>query len=252
MVRHKYNNPPIEEAICEFRFAPGTAWNLTVPGLFYEKIKDVYPGEPQQQNLIQAEFQIGQVPANPEIALKQAMTRLLFQSADGKKLVGVGHDTLSIHSLHPYEGWEDFSQRIDESFRAYSEVSKPAGVIRIAVRYINRIAILGNQDIELSDYFNIYPQYPDGIPVKMSGFLTRTESIYEDTPIGLKITLSDVVSPASQAVFILDLEVFQDWVEKPLVIEELIASLHELKSREGQVFEKLITDRTRELFNVVK
>jgi uncharacterized protein (TIGR04255 family) len=252
MVRHKYNNPPIEEAICEFRFAPGAAWNLTVPGLFYEKVKDVYPGEPQQQNLIQAEFQIGQVPANPEIALKQATTRLLFQSADGKKLVGVGHDVLSIHSLQPYEGWEDFSQRINESFQAYLEVSKPVGVIRVAVRYINRIVISGNQDIELNDYFNVYPQYPDDIPVKMSGFLTRTESTYEDTPIGLKITLSDAIGSPSQAVFILDLEVFQDWVEKPLVIEELIDSLHELKYREGQVFEKLITDRTRELFDVVK
>ena len=163
MTRHKYNNPPIEEALCEFRFAPSSPWNLTVPGLFYEKIKAVYPGEPRQQNLIQAELQIGQEPANAEVALRQSMAKLLFQSADAKKLVGVGYDTLSIHSLRPYEGWEYFGQRIDESFQTYLEVAKPTGVTRIAIRYINRIAISGNQDVDLSEYFT----EPHGLPPKL-------------------------------------------------------------------------------------
>lgn len=252
MTRHKYNNPPIEEALCEFRFAPGPAWNLTVPGLFYEKIKDAYPGEPQQQNLIQAEVQIGQVPANSEVALRQGMTKLLFQSADAKKLVGVGYDLLSIHSLRPYEGWESFGPRINESFQAYLEVAKPVGVTRIALRYINRIAISANQAIQLNEYFTIYPQLPDGVPGNISGFLNRTESIYEDIPIRLAIILSDVVGPVEEAVFILDLEASQDWVEKPLAVEEALSNLHELKQREGQAFESLITDRARELFDVIK
>lgn len=49
MVQRQYRNLPIEEAVCEFRFAPGSAWNLTVPGLFYEKIKDFYTGELDEQ-----------------------------------------------------------------------------------------------------------------------------------------------------------------------------------------------------------
>jgi len=28
MTRRQYRNPPITEAVCEFRFAPGQAWNL--------------------------------------------------------------------------------------------------------------------------------------------------------------------------------------------------------------------------------
>ncbi|MEA5551577.1 TIGR04255 family protein, partial [Anabaena cylindrica UHCC 0172] len=176
MIRYQYRNPPIEEAVCEFRFAPGLAWNLTVPSLFYEKIRDAYPGEPQQQNLIQAEFQIGQMPANPEFAFRQNMSKLLFQSADTKKLVGVGPDTLSIHSLRPYEGWEHFKQRIDNAFHNYLDVAKPIGVTRIALRYINKIAVV-KHEIELSEYFTVYPQLPDGVPTIISGFLTRTESI---------------------------------------------------------------------------
>jgi uncharacterized protein (TIGR04255 family) len=251
MTRRQYSNPPIEEAVCEFRFAPGSAWNLTVPGLFYEKIKDAYPGEPRQQNLIATEVVAGQTPANPEFTVRQGVNKLLFESKDTKRLVGVGNNVLSIHSLRPYEGWEEFRQRIDEAFEVYLEVAKPVGVTRIALRYINRIAIPSNQEIELRDYFTIYPQIPkDGVPSKMTAFLTRTELIYEDIPIRLVLNLSDAIAPAEQIVIVLDLEIFQDWVEKPLSLQEAISNLYELKQREGQAFENLITDRTRELFNV--
>ncbi|PMB39129.1 hypothetical protein CEN47_05450, partial [Fischerella thermalis CCMEE 5319] len=168
-----------------------------------------------------------------------------------KRLVGVGNNVLSIHSLRPYEGWEEFRQRIGEAFQVYLEVAKPVGVTRIALRYINRIAIPSNQEIELRDYFTIYPQIPkDGVPNKMTAFLTRTELIYEDTPIRLVLNLSDAIAPAEQIVIVLDLEIFQDWVEKPLSLQEAISNLYELKQREGQAFENLITDRTRELFYV--
>ena len=36
----KYLNPPIVEAVCEFRFTSDTQWDLAVSGLLYKKIKD--------------------------------------------------------------------------------------------------------------------------------------------------------------------------------------------------------------------
>jgi uncharacterized protein (TIGR04255 family) len=33
-----YPNPPLIEAICEFRFNPGQTWVWTVPGLIYNEI----------------------------------------------------------------------------------------------------------------------------------------------------------------------------------------------------------------------
>ncbi|MEH2458591.1 TIGR04255 family protein [Nostoc sp.] len=250
MTRRDYLNPPIEEAVCEFRFAPSTEWNLTVPGLVYEKIRDSYPGEPRQQNLIAAEILAGKMPTNPEVTAKMSFTKLLFSSVDTKRLVGVGPDLLSVHSLRPYEGWGDFKKRIDQALKAYLEVSKPVGVTRIALRYINRIVIPSVESVEIYDYFTAYPQIPDGIPSHMSGFLTRTESIYDDIPVKLVIILADTEAPKGQIVFMLDLDVSQDWTEKSLSLEEAVSSLHELKEREGRVFETLITDRTRELFDV--
>jgi len=253
MSHRKYKNSPIEEAVCEFRFAsdPGLQWNLTVPGLLYEKIKHSYPGEPKQQNLIQTEFQVGlQLPINPGFAFKQGTTKLLFQSADTKKLVGVGPDMLSIHSLRPYEGWDSFAKRINESFRSYIEVAKPHGIKHLALRYINKIAI-PEQNIDLGKYFTVYPLIPEGIPDNVSSFLVRTQTIYTDIPIVLKITLSDIVNPDGQPVFILDIELSQNYEQESLDIQASLAALHELKQRERKAFESLITDHTRELFDVI-
>ncbi|GAA6620650.1 TIGR04255 family protein [Scytonema sp. NUACC26] len=249
MAQRQYRNPPIEEAVCEFRFAPGLAWNLTVPGLFYEKIKDFYTGEPQQQHLVAAELQTIPQPQNSEITVTQRVTKLLFPSANATRLVGVGPDVLSIHILRPYEGWDEFRGRISQAFDVYLEVVKPVGVKRTALRYINRIVIPEKQDIDLSQYFTIYPQVPDGISTRVSAFLNRTELIYEDLPIELALTLSDTSDPTEKPEFLLDLEISQEWTDDSLAPEEALSSLNELKQREGQAFESLITDRTRELFD---
>lgn len=250
MTRRDYLNPPIEEAVCEFRFAPSTEWNLTVPGLVYEKIRDFYPGEPRQQNLIAAEILARKIPTDPEITTRTSVTKLLFSSVDTKRLVGVGPDLLSVHSLRPYEGWDDFKKRIDQALKAYLEVSKPVGVTRIALRYINRIIIPFVDAVQLEEYFTLSPQVPDGIPSNMSGFVTRLESIYDDIPVRLVIVLTDAEVREGQADFILDLDISQDWTEKSLSLEEVLSNLHELKQRQRQVFENLITDSTRELFGV--
>jgi len=39
----KYAKPPIVEAVCEFRLTHDTRWDLTVPGLLYEKLKASFP-----------------------------------------------------------------------------------------------------------------------------------------------------------------------------------------------------------------
>ena len=44
----RYKNPPIVEALCEFEFISSQPWDLTIPGLIYEKVKDEFPDKRQQ------------------------------------------------------------------------------------------------------------------------------------------------------------------------------------------------------------
>ncbi|MGH7598840.1 MAG: TIGR04255 family protein, partial [bacterium] len=38
-----YKNPPLLEAVCEFKFQPHSSWNPAVPDLIYEKVKTQFP-----------------------------------------------------------------------------------------------------------------------------------------------------------------------------------------------------------------
>ena len=118
MARRQYKNPPIEEAVCEIRFAAGAEWNLTFPSRFYERIKDQYPGKPRQQALMEAQLQAAPRVENPMFQLRQESAKLLFPNADERRLVGIGPNVLSVHVLRPYTGWEDFRSRIEEAYLA--------------------------------------------------------------------------------------------------------------------------------------
>lgn len=249
MKRRQYRNPPIEEAVCEFRFAPGPEWNLTVPGRFYEKVKGSYAGKPRQQNLVEAEFQINPQPENPAITVKQGFTKIQFPNTDDQRLVAVGPDTLSVHILRPYLGWEEFEIRIKEALQAYQDIAEPVGVRRIALRYIDRIVIPAVEAIALEEYFTAPPQTPEEFPKNISAFLTRIESVYDDLPIKLVLTFADTEAPAGQTAFILDLDMSQNWIEEPLPFAEAVAHITELKQRQSMAFEAFITDRTRDLFD---
>ena len=50
--RRRYRNPPIEEALCEFRFLPGQEWDLTIPGKLHVILGEEYNGKPQEQKLV--------------------------------------------------------------------------------------------------------------------------------------------------------------------------------------------------------
>lgn len=44
----KYSNPPLIEAVCAFRLTPNTPWDITIPGLLYEPLKDAFPNREQR------------------------------------------------------------------------------------------------------------------------------------------------------------------------------------------------------------
>ena len=98
--RRRYRNPPIEEALCEFRFEPGRDWDLTIPGKLQTAIGDEYIGKPQEQRVIKVglEAQGGQ-PSN--LRFGEGLAKVQLVTSNGKRMVGVGPDVLSIHMLRP-------------------------------------------------------------------------------------------------------------------------------------------------------
>ncbi len=60
----KYKNPPVVEALCEFQFISDKSWDLTLPGLIYERVKSEFPVK--QQTEISIQF----VPQRKDLSIK--------------------------------------------------------------------------------------------------------------------------------------------------------------------------------------
>ncbi len=251
--RRRYKNPPVEEALCEFRFKPGQAWDLTIPGKLQAAFGDEYVGKPQEQRVFQVGLQVqGDKPSNLQFG--EGLARVQLVTGDGKRMVGVGPDVLSIHMLRPYQdprepgrgGWEEFRPRIETALEAYSEVAQPVGVIRVAIRYINRI-VIPQGTVRIEQYLKSALPEVDGLPNHVTNFMSRVDYMYQDD-VRIVLSQGSIDAPPDQVSFLLDLDVIWEKTE-PVDESRALMIAEDLRDRERAAFEAVITDKSRELFD---
>ena len=246
----QYRNPPILEAVCEVGFAPANQeWNISYPWLFYEKVKNIYTGSPKEQKLVRLEPPPTGLPekeASPFTVVEQSKT--LFPLADDTALVAVGTNVLSTHVKQPYPGWDVFRGRIDEALNAYIGVANPTGVRKIGLRYINQVTIADPKH-NLADYFTFPPANVLPGELITDNFLSRNEYIYQDEPIRIVYSFARADAPPDVSAYLLDIDLVWQWPAEPLPIESTMVKIDELRRRERIIFEQLITDRARGLFD---
>lgn len=244
--RREYKQAPIEEALVEFRFKPAPGgWDWTIPGKLHahEAIRDVYPGKPRTQQVMQNTFQM--VGGQPAFNFQQGIGGVHLVDNDAKRLIALAPDVVSVHVLRPYEGWKLFRPRVETVLNAYHFVAKPEAVIRIGLRYVNQIVIPAAQ-LRLADYFTAPPQAPAGLPDRIGSFLTRVEYVYDDRQ-KLIITFATAPSQPGASTFLLDLDAV--WEGGELLVGDAMPVVEVLKKSVAEAFEKLITNKTREVFD---
>ncbi len=241
----KYKNPPIVEAICEFQLTQDTNWDLTVPGLFYERIKSDFPLR-EQRMLRGFEFIPGPEKFQQRI---MAMELVLFLSRDKKKLVQLGPRLMAVNVLRPYPGWQAFKPRIEKAWETLQQVVEIKGLARINLRYINRIEF-STQDFKLQDYFAFYPFTSDLLPRQMTSFFAGVEFPFEGDRDRCKVQLFPSAGEREGVAIILDIEYF---LSQPgsVKITETLYWIEEAHSRVEEVFEGCITDKLRAMFEEV-
>lgn len=240
-----YNKPPLIEAVCDFRFSSSQPWDWTVPGLFYEQIRDRFPVKEQLNTL--------ETVVDPDQGkfVQQAQPKLQFASETGSEVIQIGPNNLSIHQLPPYDGWVCFKKRILEYLQTYSNAANSPELSNIALRYVNHIE-LADADAELEDYFRVMPQIPRPIPQIFPAFLLNVDIPYESLLTGLRITFGTVVpkSPGNFA-YVLDLSMYSTKGSVPA--NELVSDWLEVAHERIEVaFDASFTERAhKELFREV-
>ena len=252
--RRQYRNPPIEEALCEFRFEPGQEWDLTIPGRLHVQLSKDYSGKPQQQKFVDVSLD-AQKGKPPKLSYGEGLAKVQLFTEDGKRIVAVGQDVLSIHMLRPYQdphrtdsGWDEFQQRIEQALDVYWDEVQPKGVLWVSIRYINKI-VIPKEAVEVESYLKCALPDVKGLPDHQNSFLSRAGYVYDD---GVHLVLAQRsidAPPPNQVEFLLDIDVI--WANtEPVGKDEALAKAVDLRDRERVAFEAVITDKARELFDV--
>lgn len=252
--RRIYKNPPIEQAICEFRFEPGMEWNLIIPGKFHIALNEAYP-KTRQQTVV--EFGLEVRDGKPfELRHGEGLGNVQLVNENDNRTVDVGVDFLSISMMRPYQspdnpksGWDEFKHRIKEALHEYWGVAQPMGVKRIGVRYINRI-IVPDKTANVTEYLKcIFPDLSElsGLSGQVNGYISRTEFSYEDG-VGLVLSQGKLPNQTTASEFILDIDVV--WRSENIIgQDDALRKVEDLRDRERTAFESSITDEARGLFD---
>ena len=237
----------------QFQFEPGEEWDLTIPGKVHAELCSEYTGKPREQRVASVALDArGNQSRNLQYGEGLAKVQLLTEN--GQRMVAIGRDVLSIHMLRPYHntarddkgGWIEFRERIEQALQVYWEVVKPKGVLRVGVRYINKI-VIPETGVEIEEYLNsALPEVP-GLPNTVVGFLSRIEYEYGDGP-SLILSQGSIEAPTDHLAFLLDLDLVWRF-EQALQRNDAIVRTTDLRNREREAFEALITNSARALFN---
>ena len=245
---NKYDQPPVVEALCEFQFDPKSPWDLTIPGLIYEKIKGEFPEKGSHEITgLEISTKPGAITQNVE------RTRLVqFRHKSKPFLIQVGQHILTANHIAPYSSWQDFLPTIANALELYKGIANPLGLRRIGVRYINRVDI-DTAQFKFSD-FQFRPEFwrPSPNPKNIKSFIVGAEIPYMDGRDVMRIQLATAQStePGTRG-FILDIDYFIIQLEK-LKFEKAIEWVNNAHAQVENAFENSITDKLREQFREVK
>lgn len=242
MEKRHYENPPITEAVCEFRIPHDMPWDskLTAeiataftkdfPNREIRHIQEVQIQNPKDSKFPQMQFSTGEIQA-------------LFNH-DRSKLIQIGSHMLAINKLKPYPGWKNFSSDIENLLKIIETIIKPKYFQRIGLRYINQLEL--SQEFS-NDYLQPMIKLGSDLDKKVDKFETGFSLIINDTD-HCKLQFNKLFSKTTNShIYYIDIDYF---LNKPHAVALENANNWLISAHEQiyDIFEKCIMPKAREKF----
>jgi uncharacterized protein (TIGR04255 family) len=243
MARRIYPRPPIVEAIIEFHFAKEVGKDVLLR-ILENKLGDAYGGKQRHQHVFEIEATLNQPDVAPKTRRSTPITFL--RSHDELRVLGCADAALTVHVLAPYPGWERFLEQADEARNALISQLADVPLKALGVRYIDRIELPLEGVDSLNDYLTILPPKPQSMPPVLTDYAFQIVTQDEDGATIGTMRCNIAVSP--QVVISLDVSMTfqtQDQIFGTESWKDIVDRLH---SRQRDMFEEAMTDRTRGLF----
>jgi uncharacterized protein (TIGR04255 family) len=243
----KYNNPPIMEAVCEFKFAEDTKWDMTIPGILYSEIQREFPHK--GQHLIQqVNILTKDTPAKTQI---RKIELVKFLNKDKTTLIQIGPRMLSINQLKPYNTWSHFKHHIEYAFNILNQKTELTAPQRIGMRYINRVEV-PLKEVDLNDYFEFRPYFGKNMQRNYNSFLVGCIFPFYEGRDSCKVELTGAVPENNEAsAFMLDIDYS---LAKPqsIAVDKSLEWIENAHEETSTAFEGCISNPLREIFGEVK
>lgn len=242
--RKHYSRAPITEALIDIQVQLPQEAKLDILAQVYPSIQSEYPKS--EEMLV---FQ-GQMVAGASIGATASQSQIGYRafSDDQKQILQVRLDGFTFSRLAPYDCWEKFRDEAKRLWSIYQSLTNPAAIIRLALRYINRLDIpLPISD--LKDYLRTFPEVSSDLPQGLSGYFMQLQIPQEKLATMLVLNQALVPPPTPDCISILldfDLFLEQNIPKDGVTIWEILEQMHEQKNK---AFEACITEHTRELIN---
>ncbi len=221
-MRKHYQNPPLLEALCQFKFQPSSEWDRAVVERFYSRVQPQFP-QHRCDELSERHWQ--------------------FRRADGSGLLQIAPHRLIINQLAPYQSWQKFKQMILSAYQDFLEVAQPQKLAGMGLRYINQIDIPGKH-IEMSRYFR-------NCPASQSKLFVSAEFPFDEAGEKFFFILAEPPRSAENSShFILDLD-YSIPAPASLASNDVESILHRAHARIEELFESSLTNETRWLFGEI-
>ena len=242
-MNRQYKKPPLVEAVCEFRFEPGSPWDLAIPGLLYKPpLSDIFPNR-KPGKAFEALVTAG--PGGVQQQISQT-DMAQFWKEDESALVQLSPDVLAVIHRKPYPGWLLFLPMIRQAVEAYQEVAKPNGLQRIGLRYVNQINF-DQSRVELEDYFDFYPFVGERIAQDHSGFLVGINIPFDDERDILRLQMATIGEQKNAISIVLDLDYFLR-IPGSITFGNVFNWLDRAHARAEEAFEGCLKAAMRERF----
>lgn len=242
-----FPNAPITEALLDIRVQLPENVDLKKLETFYDSVKDRFP-QKQERISIQAGFQFSP-EGTTTLPPSSKQDGYLFRSTIENKVVQARLDGFTFNKLKPYEKWELFRNEASNLWDLYFNIANPIKVIRIALRYINRIEIpLPIKDFK--EYILTTPEIAPKLPQGLAHFFMQL--VIPNHEIGATATISQTMENPPPAVFhklpyIFDIDVWKETLHEGNK-QEMWDEFEKLHIFKNEIFFNSITKKTEELF----
>lgn len=247
-LKYQFSKAPIQEAIIDIRvrLSPDfTAAQLEAVGV------NLVTDYAEKQNLIGGEFRVELSEKQPESSVSSKHIGFRYTSTDKRYVLQTRLDGFTLSVLPPYDTWATFREEALRLWTLYRQVTNPE-VIRIAVRYINRLDLplnLPDSRVELRSFLRTFPEVSSDIPFDINDYFMQLQMSVPDLPGKLILSETIVPPPNPETIsIILDNDLFCE-ENIPQTEKEIWELFERMREYKNKLFVACITEKTKELIS---